>query len=139
MRYLWGFVLWALVCNANAAELKISDKAVFNVPVAQSAAERQRGLMFVRHLPEDGGMLFDFTSYKDREISMWMKNTYIPLDMLFIGCNLRVVFVHKNAEPMSLKHIKSPVKFCYVLEIAGGTAEAKNILIGDEVTIIDTK
>lgn len=139
MRYLLGFWLFVFACCANAAELKIGDKAVFNVPVAKSVEELKRGLMFVRSLPEDGGMLFDFTPYQDRELSMWMKNTYIPLDMLFIGCNLTVVYVYKNAKPMSLDYIKCPVKFCYVLEVAGGTAEKKNILIGDKAAYTDTK
>ncbi len=139
MRYLWSFMFLASVCNATAAELKIGDKAVFNVPVAKSVEELRRGLMFVRELPDDGGMLFDFTPYQDRELSMWMKNTYIPLDMLFINCSQRVVCVHKNAKPMSLEYIKCPVKYCYVLEVKGGTAEEKNILIGDKVTYTDMK
>lgn len=138
MRYLLFFLL-SFAWSANAVELKISDKAVFNVPIAKSIEELQQGLMFVRYLPDDGGMLFDFTPFQDRELSMWMKNTYIPLDMIFINCNMIVVYVHKNAKPMSLKYIKSPAKFCYVLEVNGGMTEKKNILIGDKVQYKDMK
>ncbi len=139
MRYLLGLLLIAGVCKANAAEIKISDKAVFHVPVAQTLEELQRGLMFVRELPEDGGMLFDFTPYQDRELAMWMKNTYIPLDMLFFDCHFTVVGIHKNAKPMSLDVITNKAKFCYVLEINGGTADKKNIVIGDKAAFADTK
>ena len=70
VRYLVAFLLFAGVGNVQAAELKIGDKAIFNVPVAKSVEELKRGLMFVRKLPDNGGMLFDFRAYLDRDLSM---------------------------------------------------------------------
>ncbi|MCM1322766.1 MAG: DUF192 domain-containing protein [Acetobacter sp.] len=139
MRYLWIFLLFLNSFSVQAAEVNISDKAIFNVPIAKTVDELQRGLMFVRELPEDGGMLFDFRSFQDRELSMWMKNTYIPLDMFFISCGMMVVDIRKNTKPMSLELIRSNARFCYVLEAKGGIADAKNIHIGDKVIYSDTK
>lgn len=64
---------------------------------------------------------------------MWMKNTYIPLDMLFIGCDWKVVDIYENAKPLSLRRIGSSKPFCYVLEINGGNVLAAGIATGDGV------
>lgn len=139
MRFICLFLLFLGISPVNAAELKIEDKAVFNVSVAKSVNELTQGLMFVKKLADNGGMLFDFRPYMDRDLSMWMKNTYIPLDMVFIDCDFKIVDIYKNAKPLSLDLIKSKAKFCYVLEINGGMADAKNINIGDKVLYSDTK
>lgn len=139
MRYLLVLLFFWRVIPVMAMEVKVGDKAVFDVPVAQSRDELVRGLMFVDKLADNGGMLFDFRLYQNRKLSMWMKNTYIPLDMLFISCDLRVVDIYKNAKPLSLERIKSNEPFCYVLEISGGIADSKNITIGDKVFYKDIK
>ncbi len=139
MRYLLLLLLFLGVSPSFAAEVKIGDKAVFQAEVADTCDELVKGLMFVKKLEDNRGMLFDFRPYQGRELSMWMKNTYIPLDMLFISCDFEIVDIYKNAEPLSLKHIKSQKPFCYVLEINGGQAANKNIIIGDKVLYSDTK
>ncbi len=119
--------------NVSAQELYIEGKAVYDVSFAVTEEEQKKGLMFVRELAEDGGMLFDFRRYHGRGVAMWMKNTYIPLDMVFINCDFKIVDVYENAKPMSLDLIKSDTDYCYVLEINGGEAGRKNITVGDKV------
>ena len=89
--------------------------------VAQTPAQRARGLMNVRHLPEMTGMLFVYDS--DGYLSMWMKNTFIPLDMLFIRADGTVSSIAHNTEPQSLQSIAALEPVRYVLELNAGMAE----------------
>jgi hypothetical protein len=104
---------------------------VFSVALAKTPAEREKGLMFVKHLPDGQGMLFDFKSEQD--VAMWMKNTYIPLDMLFIRGDGRIARIAANTTPMSTAIIPSVVPVRAVLEIAGGTCARLGIKPGDRV------
>ena len=88
--------------------------------------------MFVKHLPEGQGMLFDFKT--DQPVAFWMHNTYIPLDMIFIGGNGRVLHIAKNAKPMSDDLIPSAVPVRAVLEVIAGTVDKLGIAVGDQVT-----
>ncbi len=133
MKYLIFILCLFMAMIVEAAELKIGGKVQYNVSVAVTDAEQQRGLMFVRSLPADGGMLFDFRRYQGRDVAMWMKNTYIPLDMVFISCDFEVVDVYKNAKPMSLETIRSKKEYCYVLEINSGQVDLHGVSIGDKV------
>jgi hypothetical protein len=101
----------------------------FAVEVAASVAQRSRGLMCRPGLPPLAGMLFDFG--EERTVAMWMKNTLIPLDMLFIRVDGTVRHIARNARPNSLTPIpsKGPVRF--VLELAGGTATRLGFAPGD--------
>jgi uncharacterized membrane protein (UPF0127 family) len=115
--------------------LQITDgkklKLDFTVWLADSPSRQAQGLMFVRGLPDLRGMLFVYG--KPREISMWMKNTYIPLDMVFIGPHGRVQQVIANATPHSLDIIKSDKPAVAILEIAGGEAARLGIRAGQQV------
>lgn len=104
---------------------------VFMVELANDDAERARGLMFRREMAPDAGMLFDFE--QDRLVSMWMKNTYIPLDMLFISADGAIATIAQMTEPHSLKSISSRVSVRAVLELNGGTAARLGISTGDRV------
>jgi len=104
----------------------------FNVELATNDAERSRGLMFVKSLPEGQGMLFDFK--RDQPVSFWMHNTYIPLDMIFIAGNGRIMHIAENAKPMSDDLIPSQFPVRAVLEVIGGTAEKLGLKTGDRVT-----
>ena len=118
------------------ANLKIetqSGPVLLDVEVAGNEAERQHGLMFRRHLPENQGMIFLFD--REREITMWMKNTYIPLDMVFIGDDWRVVHIARDAEPLSTDVISSVQPASRVLEIAGGQASKLGLKTGDAVSL----
>ena len=94
----------------------------FDVYLARTGAQHRRGLMFVRELPRFTGMLFVYPDSAVR--SMWMKNTYIPLDMLFIRADGTVASIARDAEPRSLASIPSKEPIRYVLELnAGVTGE----------------
>ena len=104
----------------------------FSVELATNAAERAVGLMNRKELPEGCGMLFDF--HDDQPVQFWMHNTYIPLDMIFIAGDGRVVRVAENAKPMSDDLIPSGRPVRAVLEVIGGTARKFGIAPGDRVT-----
>ena len=103
----------------------------FAVELAATDDERSRGLMFRRELPEGRGMLFDFK--QDQNISMWMKNTYIPLDMIFIRSDGRIHRIAENTEPESTRVIPAGAPVRAVLEVIGGTARKLGIRPGDRV------
>ena len=102
---------------------------LFTVELASTPASRARGLMYRRTLKEGTGMLFDFV--KNQQVTMWMKNTYVSLDMLFINSEGRIINIARNTIPHSLKHISSDGPVQAVLEIAGGHAEKLKIKAGD--------
>ncbi len=102
------------------------------VEVAADPEARERGLMFRRHLDEDRGMLFVFE--EEGEHSFWMKNTLIPLDMIFISGEARVVGVVTRAEPLSLES-RTGGRCRFVLEVAGGWAAARGVATGDRVRL----
>jgi len=127
----------SLVTKADAtgaAPLVIDTKSgghvAFTVELAVSQDELSRGLMNRQALAEHSGMLFDF-GY-ERPIAMWMKNTLIPLDMLFIASDGRILGIAQRTVPMSLETIPSPGPVRAVLEVPGGTAERDHIAIGDK-------
>lgn len=97
----------------------------FNVEVARTDAEQDQGLMFRTSLPADGGMLFPFK--KPRIGIFWMKNTLIPLDMIFIRADGSIDRIAENTIPESLEPVVSGGEVSAVLELAGGTAARLNI------------
>jgi uncharacterized membrane protein (UPF0127 family) len=134
------FPLAAHAQNGSSTEssplraIEIVTKArsrTFEVAVASTREQRARGLMFRRELPESGGMLFDFG--REQETRMWMKDTLIPLDMIFIESDGRILRVEQNAEPESLRLISSGGSARLVLEVKAGTARKFGISAGDRV------
>jgi uncharacterized protein len=111
-----------------------SEGCRFDIEVAVSPEEIGRGLMFRDHLPENSGMLFIFSNDETRHF--WMKNTLIPLDMVFIDSSLRVVTVHARAKPRDEKVISSKEKARYVLEVNGGKAGRCGIVPGSRVELL---
>ena len=103
----------------------------FDVELALNDAERSRGLMYREKLGPYEGMLFDF--YQDAPVSFWMKNTLIPLDMLFIASDGTIRHIHPNATPLSTESIPSQFPVRAVLEINGGSARLLGIKPGDKV------
>jgi uncharacterized protein len=104
----------------------------FDVELATNDAERERGLMFRKSLPEGQGMLFDFK--REQPVSFWMHNTYISLDMIFIGGDGRIVHIVQNAKPLSDDFIPSTASVRAVLEVIAGTVQKLGIADGDRVT-----
>jgi uncharacterized membrane protein (UPF0127 family) len=107
------------------------DAWLFTVEIADTADLRARGLMFRQRLPEDRGMLFDFGD--PRPVSMWMKNTLIPLDMLFIRADGTIAYIAENTKPGSLETIGITEPVLAVLELAGGVTAKHGIRAGDKV------
>lgn len=101
------------------------------VEVMRTGQQRERGLMFRRFLPQDRGMLFDFKS--EQPIMMWMKNTYLPLDMIFISRSGKVVGISENTEPLSERIIASGAPAFAVLEVNAGTATTIGVRVGDKI------
>ena len=104
----------------------------FEVWVADTPARSEQGLMFVRDLPADRGMVFPFEPA--RVVSFWMKNTYIELDMLFIAADGRVVKIIERAPPLRLDLLSSGVPVGAVLELRGGEAGILGLKLGDQVS-----
>ena len=103
----------------------------FNVDVALSPSQQSRGLMFRLKLDSNAGMLF--FHQREKVASMWMNNTYIPLDMLFIAADGRIVNIVQRTVPGSLETISSIERAIAVLEINGGTTSRLKIQKGDRV------
>jgi len=113
-------------------EIASGDRAhVFQVEVMKTPEQRSKGLMFRQFLADDRGMLFDFE--REEPVAMWMRNTYIPLDMLFIRANGVVHRVHERAQPLDETTIPAGAPVRYVLEIGGGVAAKLGIKAGDTV------
>lgn len=120
--------------SAGAATLVIetaSGEHAFDVELADTDAKRQRGLMFREELAADTGMLFDFAP--PRRVSMWMRNTPLPLDMLFIAADGRIAHIAANTVPYSEAIITSPMPVAAVFEVNAGTAARLGIAVGDVV------
>ena len=103
----------------------------FVVELAITNEELSRGLMFRKELPEGRGMLFDFK--EDRPIMMWMKNTPLPLDMIFIGSDGIITRIAENTTPFSERTIPSGRPARAVLEVIGGSTRKLGIAPGDKV------
>lgn len=106
-------------------------RLTFHVELASTPEHRRTGLMFQLSMPADHGMLFDFE--KPNPVAMWMKNTYIPLDIIFIDSAGLVVHIAKNTEPHSLDTISSGRPVRAVLEINGGLSDRLGFKVGDRI------
>ena len=132
-------VVFVPLATAHAAEdgtepltiVTASGAHKFAVEVMRTDAQKERGLMFRRFLPQDRGMLFDFKTVQP--VMMWMKNTYIPLDMIFISKSGRVAAIAADTEPLSEHIIPSGTPVLAVLEVNAGTAAKIKLKIGDKV------
>jgi len=104
---------------------------VFSVEMATTEEEKTTGLMYRKELPDGKGMLFDFSP--EQQVSMWMKNTYVSLDMIFIRADGRILRIAENTEPLSTRLVPSGGPVRAVLEIIGGSARKLGIAPGDRV------
>jgi hypothetical protein len=143
--YSWAVYSWAarlvvllvaLTIGAAAAAESLEFVTAtgahrFEIEVARTEREREVGLMYRRSMPRDHGMLFTFPS--EQPVSMWMKNTYIPLDMVFVSRKGRVTSVARDAVPMSETIIPSGPPAFAVIELNAGAARAIGLDVGDQV------
>jgi len=117
----------AIVHGADAGTASVQ------LEVASTPAAMERGLMYRTSLPDDSGMLFVFP--EDEDHSFWMKNTLIPLDMLFIARDGRIVGIHPNAVPLSTATISVGTPSAFVLEVNGGWAARHGVRTGDRLEV----
>lgn len=106
-----------------------SGKHSYKIDVAAEPADRAKGLMFVQEMDEGKGMLFVFDEI--REVSFWMRNTFIPLDMIFIDEFGTVKSIHENAVPHDGTPIPSNVPVKFVLELNAGQVKKIGLAVGD--------
>ncbi|MDO8878481.1 MAG: DUF192 domain-containing protein [Pseudolabrys sp.] len=137
-----GFIILSLGLLAGAGRALAADRNVveiasktgvhaFAVELATTEAERSKGLMYRKELPEGQGMLFDF--HRDQEVGFWMRNTYISLDMIFIRSDGRIMRIAENTVPLSEKTVQSNGPVRGVLEVIAGTTRKLGIAVGDRV------
>lgn len=137
LAFLWGvqaFASGAMVLEVDPAPLIIrtENSAIsYDVEVADTEVERAAGLMFRQDFPQNRAMLFDFE--ETRAVSMWMKNTPLPLDMLFLNETGLISGIAENTTPQSLEVISSPQPVAYVVELNAGQVAANRIKTGDRV------
>src|SRR6266496_3971337 len=133
----FGLVLGLASSPVQAASIQpleiVTKKGVqvFSVEMATTEEEKTTGLMYRKELPDGKGMLFDFSP--EQQVSMWMKNTYISLDMIFIRADGRILRIAENTEPLSTRIISSGGLAKGVLEVIAGTAQKYGIQPGDRV------
>lgn len=117
------------------SSLEIASKSGthrFEIELAISPQEQELGLQFRKELPEGQGMLFDFG--REETASFWMKNTFVPLDIIFIRGNGEIAHIAENAVPLSLDLIPSGGPARAVLEVIGGTSRKLGLAAGDRVS-----
>lgn len=108
-----------------------TGRHAFKVEIADNDADRAQGLMYRRHLDPDRGMLFDFG--RTEVVTMWMQNTYVSLDMIFIRADGSVARIAPNTEPLSTRVISSGEPVPFVLEVVAGTAARIGLKAGDRI------
>ncbi len=113
------------IYNENTARVS------YQVEIADTDSSRRRGLMFRESLPANSGMLLKYNSA--RKVAIWMKNTYVPLDLLFIDEKGSIVKIHKGAVPLSTDSIHSGQRVESVLEINSGQVDEHSIQLGDKL------
>ena len=130
-----GFFLLLIVLEGNAQQQYLQIKTStaetieFEIEIAATAEQRRQGLMFRTQLPDQSGMLLDYNT--PREVSIWMKNTRIPLDILFINQQGEIVKIFRNARPGNLESIHSGSKVRAVLEVNAGVVDQYAITTGN--------
>lgn len=115
-------------------QLEINGKQ-FKSRTATTHEQISTGLMFVEKLPENQGLLFDF--HQPSFVGFWMKNTLIPLDIIYINSNFEIVQIYKNTIPLSEKILPSNQAIRYVFEINAGLCDKYDIKIGQKIQIKD--
>jgi uncharacterized membrane protein (UPF0127 family) len=129
---LWSGAAVAEECAPGVLDLRDPDSTLrFEVEVVDSDEGRARGLMFRESLPRFGGMLFVYP--QPGPVAFWMRNTLIPLDMLFFDKTGRLETIHENAVPLDETPIPGGNDILYVLEVNGGTVASLGIDLGAEL------
>ena len=134
-----AWLMLAIAACVDGPRVRISDsngfsKAVVRVEIAESAGPRELGLMYRQHLDRNAGMLFVFK--QPQHLAFWMKNTEIPLDMIFVSADGAVAGIVANAEPFSERQLSVEGDSQYVLEVNSGFAQLHGIKAGDRLQFL---
>lgn len=119
-------------CQPKKESITIGDQ-IFFVTYALTDEDRAQGLMFVEEMPADEGMVFLYPS--ENILKFWMKNTLIPLDMLFFDADMRLIHIERNATPHDLSPRGPDSPVCVIVELNGGMAENTNIHLNDILSL----
>lgn len=136
-RAVFALFLLAVPAGAFAASTDLAivtadgRSHAFTVELADDPIERARGLMFREEMAPDHGMLFDFA--REDDVSFWMKNTPLSLDMLFARADGTIVAIAENTTPQSTEPVPSGAPVRFVLEVVGGTAARLGVAPGDRI------
>lgn len=137
-KYFSILTILVLLCSCSkkedGSELIIetqNGKAIFEVEIADTPEKMQKGLMFRKSMPKNHGMIFDVKPAQI--ITMWMKNTFISLDMIFVSENGTINQIIKNTTPESEKILGKNIKSRAVIELNAGQADKHDIHVGDKV------
>ena len=139
---LFAFLVFSTTASAETfergtLEIQTDSKTLeFDIEIADDPVERSQGLMFREELADGTGMLFLYPT--PRIASFWMKNTLIPLDMLFIDAEGVIVTIARETTPLSLVPVSSNTPVTTVFEIFGGQSDALGIAVGDTVQWSET-
>lgn len=114
-------------CDDTLLTLKLNTTTI-HAEVAKTPAEREKGLMNRKSLPQNWGMWFTFGG--PSTAAFWMKDTYVALDIIFVGHDMKIIHIHANARPLDLSLVASPRPYWYVLEVPAGFAKAKGLAVG---------
>ncbi len=128
-----ALIIISACTNENTAIIITKDgvEHKFKIEIADNDKSRAKGLMFRQKLAPNEGMLFDF--FEEKQVSFWMRDTFIPLDMLFIDAQGIIKKIHINAKPHDLTSIPSDVPVRFVLEINGSRSVELGIKVGDKL------
>jgi uncharacterized protein len=134
------FVVLTLAACDSGPRVRIADangasKALVRVEIADTGVARETGLMYRQHLAGNAGMLFVFS--QPQRLTFWMKNTEIPLDMIFAAADRTITGIIANAEPFSERQLSVDAESQYVLEVNGGFAQRHGIKPGDHLQFFD--
>ncbi len=125
--------LLAACANENTAIIRTKDgrEYKFKIEIMDNPEKRARGMMFRQEIDPDFGMLFDF--FEERQVAFWMQNTFVPLDMIFIGADGEIKNIFVNARPLDTSPIPSDGPVRFVLEVAGNRTLELGIAKGDRL------
>jgi len=131
----WALGLWSDRPHFPHSKIEITradgTTFSFDVEVARDDTEKAYGLMFVHSMPVQAGMIFPFEP--PREVAFWMKNTYISLDLLFVGVDHKIGHIATNATPLGVVAIPSEIPVSSVIELNAGQVAQKGFAVGDKV------
>ena len=128
-----GCIVFAPTVKAMSALNLSLNNHLFYLEVPQSRKEYNQGLMYRHDLPPRHGMIFLFNSQIKSQPTMWMKNTYIPLDMLFIGTDYKITCILKQTKPLSLELLSCNAPVIAVIELNAGDVDRFHLEKGMEL------